>query len=55
MLCLSGFKLYSRWVPLNPEPLRPSSKNNESYIENAWAFVLATVNLKTEPKSLYYS
>ena len=23
----------------NPEPLSPSSKNNKSYIENAWAFM----------------
>ena len=31
MVCLSGFKLYSRWVPLiNPQqekPVRPNRKN----------------------------
>ena len=38
------------------EPLIPSSKNNKSKIENAWAFKVCnqTDNLETDSKTLYY-
>ena len=38
------------------EPLIPSSKNNKSEIENAWAFKVCnqTDNLETDSKTLYY-
>ena len=34
MLCLSGFELYPRWVPLNNEKKSGNSKNCYSLVKN---------------------
>ena len=43
MLCLSGFELYSRWVPLFF--LSPSSKTRESLLKTLAKVITATQNI----------
>ena len=33
MLCLSGFELYSRWVPLLSEPKKDPPPPNEKFVD----------------------